>query len=356
MKLRKALIWANVAKIRQLWPSKRGRSPDQRAGPPGSVEVVTTEGTRSRADQGASQEVLRRAPGAARTAPPDRQWSEPTRSRRTSLSRTCARRRPTVTRPKPSWERPSPSTASDLPGRPRRPGSEGTTAREAAEVVERLRPSTAHAVTTSGPAPSSPPTWERTSSWSRPGQTGTYLLAIRTSRPHGIGPGAALGRPRAGPGRRLVRAVPAQLRRPRGAAGQVPRVGGDGLRRPVPAAGPPDRALVPQRPQQYPRRRTGRSGQPLGDRLGQRAATRASTRTWRLRGLRLPGADRGGPTGWRWPSTMRCNARRTIPGSRSTPSGSTTGPTAPSPTPRTRRKSTRTSTRSTSGRPPRPTG
>jgi starch synthase (maltosyl-transferring) len=34
------------------------------------VEVVTTEGTRSRADQGASQEVLGRAPGAASTAPP----------------------------------------------------------------------------------------------------------------------------------------------------------------------------------------------------------------------------------------------------------------------------------------------
>ncbi len=47
-----------------------GRSPDQRAGPPGSVEVVTTEGTRSRADQGAGQEVLSQAPGAARPAPP----------------------------------------------------------------------------------------------------------------------------------------------------------------------------------------------------------------------------------------------------------------------------------------------
>ncbi len=34
------------------------------------MEVVTTEGTRSRADRGASQEVLRRAPAAAPTAPP----------------------------------------------------------------------------------------------------------------------------------------------------------------------------------------------------------------------------------------------------------------------------------------------
>src|SRR5579863_5632474 len=49
---------------------QRGRSPDQRARPPGSVEVVTTEGTRSRAAQGASQDVLGQAPGTASAAPP----------------------------------------------------------------------------------------------------------------------------------------------------------------------------------------------------------------------------------------------------------------------------------------------
>ena len=58
-----------------------------------------------------------------------------------------------------------------------------------------------------------------------------------------------------------------------------------------------------------------------------------------------------------WRSTWRSSARRTTPGSPSTPSGSATGPTARSSTPRTRRRSTRTSTRSTStARPGAPCG
>ena len=61
-------------------------------------------------------------------------------------------------------------------------------------------------------------------------------------------------RPPAGALRLLVRAVPALLRRLQGRAGPAAAPGRAGLRRPLPAADPPDRPHEPQGPQQHARR------------------------------------------------------------------------------------------------------
>ena len=88
-----------------------------------------------------------------------------------------------------------------------------------------------------------------------------------------------------------------------------------------------------------------------GPSAGRRAATprctpsSAPSTTW------SSWPPRPGRAGSTWPSTSPSSARPTTRGSRSTPSGSGTGPTAPSSTPRTRPRSTRTSTRSTSRAP-----
>ena len=63
----------------------------------------------------------------------------------------------------------------------------------------------------------------------------------------------ARGRPRARPVRRLVRAVPALLGRPRRRRGAAPAARRARLRRPLPPADPPDRPDQPQGPQQRPR-------------------------------------------------------------------------------------------------------
>ena len=115
----------------------------------------------------------------------------------------------------------------------------------------------------------------------------------------------------------------------------------DGLRRPLPASVHPIGRSF----------RKGKNNSLETDRGTRAAPGRSAGRGWsyvappgprRLRRLRFL-VETDGPRASRWPSTMRCNARRTTPGSKSTPSGSTTGPMAPSPTPRTLRKSTRTS-------------
>ena len=166
------------------------------------------------------------------------------------------------------------------------------------------------------------------------------------------------GRRRAGPVQLVVRVLPAvdarTGHRPRH-AGRRPRPPRlrrlDGLRRPLPAAGPPDRADPAQGPQQHDDADRRRHGQPVGDRRGRRRAHRRAPRARHRRGRRQAGRRRAatGTSSWRW--TSRSSARPTTRGSPSTPSGSPTDPTARSSTPRTRRRSTRTSTRSTSRAP-----
>ncbi len=124
--------------------------------------------------------------------------------------------------------------------------------------------------------------------------------------------------------------------------------GGHGLRRPLPAADPPDRRDAPQGPEQRSGRAAGRPRQPLGDRQPRTAGTPPSTassaRSPTCAGwpLRAPSA------GSRSRSTSPSSARPTIPGCASTRSGSGTARTGRSATPRTRPSATRTSTRSTS--------
>ena len=145
----------------------------------------------------------------------------------------------------------------------------------------------------------------------------------------------------------------AQVRKFRDRGQAAARDRRDGLRRRLPAADPPDRAHLPQGPQQHPappsrttRARRGRSAP-------RTAGTTRSTPTW----ARSTTSTRSspGPASWAWRSrsTSPCSAPPTTRGSRSTRSGSPSGPTARSRTRRTRRRSTRTSTRSTSTRTPR---
>ncbi len=122
-----------------------------------------------------------------------------------------------------------------------------------------------------------------------------------------------------------------------------------GLRRRLPAAGPPDRPHPAQGPQQHGHVVARRHRQPVGDRRRRTAATPPCTPSWARvddvvkLAVGLPRART-----WSWRSTSPSSARPTTRGSPSTLSGSPTGPTARSSTPRTRRRSTRTSTRSTS--------
>ena len=128
-----------------------------------------------------------------------------------------------------------------------------------------------------------------------------------------------------------------------------PRPGGThGVRRPLPAADPPDRRDPPQGPEQLPgrsgpatRAARGRSGRPAA---ATRPSTASSARSPTCAGWPAPARSAGS----RSPSTSPSSARPTIPGWASTPSGSGTAPTGRSATPRTRRSDTRTSTRSTS--------
>ncbi|CAA9497931.1 MAG: GH13_3 / GH13 / GH13_36, partial [uncultured Solirubrobacteraceae bacterium] len=100
------------------------------------------------------------------------------------------------------------------------------------------------------------------------------------------------GRSRAGPLRLVVRAVPALLRRPEGRRAAPARAGRVGLRRPLPAPDPPDRAQEPQGAQQLADRRSRRSRLAVGDR---RARGRPRCRPSRARhGRRRPPPRRHG--------------------------------------------------------------
>ena len=130
--------------------------------------------------------------------------------------------------------------------------------------------------------------------------------------------------------------------------GAAARRRGDGLRRRLPAADPPDRDDEPQGPEQHPDPRPGRPRLAVGDRRRRGRARRDPPRPRHDRGLRRVRGPR-----------QRARARG---GARLRPAGHARPPVgqgAPrvvhrarrrhrSPTPRTRRRSTRTSTRSTS--------
>ena len=110
----------------------------------------------------------------------------------------------------------------------------------------------------------------------------------------------------------------------RTAAERLPGDRPDGLRRRLPHADPPDRHDRAQGPEQHPRRRSRRPGQPLRDRLPRRWARRDPPRPRRLRRLRLLRragcrARPGGRDGHRAPGLPRPPLRR-----RPTPSGSRT--------------------------------
>ena len=108
-----------------------------------------------------------------------------------------------------------------------------------------------------------------------------------------------------GCGRGLVRAVPAQLRRPAGRGRPGPLAGRARLRRPLPAAGPPDRPHLPKREEQFADGRPGDPGEPMGHRLRGGRPHRHRPGSGRLRRLRLPRATRRPTTVWKWPSTTR---------------------------------------------------
>ena len=184
----------------------------------------------------------------------------------------------------------------------------------------------------------------------------------RRPAPAGVVPARAArdGRRAARRVRRLVRAVPALDRLPiRGgtarSATSIARLAvrrRAGLRRPLPAADPPDRHERTARARTTPPTPSPDDpGQPVGDRRAPRAATPRST----------PSSARSTTSSALVARAARARhrdrARHRLPvlarpslGDASTPSGSGTAPTARSSTPRTRRRSTRTSTRSTSRR------
>ena len=127
------------------------------------------------------------------------------------------------------------------------------------------------------------------------------------------------------------------------------RRGGDGLRRHLPAADPPDRRGQPQGPQQHPRPRPRRHRVAVGDRLQGRRPRRRSTPTSAPSRTSTPSSPRASEPRPRGRPRPRPPGRARPPVGHEPPaSGSPPAPTAPSPTPRTRRRSTRTSTRSTS--------
>ena len=171
------------------------------------------------------------------------------------------------------------------------------------------------------------------------------------------GPLPGVRRPPAGAVRQLVRVLPAlggrhPRRRRHGGERHLPdrrqaarRGGRDGLRRHLPATDPPDRGGQPQGPQQHADPRARRPRLTLGDRLEGRRSRRRPPRPRHHRGLRRLRRAGPRPRVSRSPSTWRCSARPTTPGSRATRSSSRPGSTGPSPTPRTRPRSTRTSIR-----------
>ncbi len=150
---------------------------------------------------------------------------------------------------------------------------------------------------------------------------------------------------------------PRSHRRRRGAHGtladvidRLDYVARDGLRRPLPAADPPDRRAAPQGSEQQPTdAQPGDAGSPwaIGAAEGGHTAVHP--------GARARVEDFAELAAQRRDARARGRARHRLPvlarpplGAASIPSGSGTGPTARSSTPRTRPRNTRTSTRSTS--------
>ena len=165
----------------------------------------------------------------------------------------------------------------------------------------------------------------------------------------------ALGRPAARRPRRLVRAVPAELRRAEGRHRAPELRRRPRLRRRVPAArstrsAPPTARAAATASPPVPTTPAAR-----GPSAVRRAATTPSTPTSAPSRTSTPSSTppRTSASRWRW--TTRSSAAPTTPGCATIPSGSSSVPTARSATPRTRRRSTRTSTRSSSGRPTTPT-
>ncbi len=133
---------------------------------------------------------------------------------------------------------------------------------------------------------------------------GTRRSRRRPFRTDVVGDVRGRRRPGARPLRILVRALPAlvgRLRRRAGAAAALRRAR---LRRPLPAADPPDRAHEPERPQQ---RRAGAAGgrrQPVGDRLRRGGPRRDRPLT--RHGEGVPGTRRRGiPAGDRDRARLR---------------------------------------------------
>ena len=179
------------------------------------------------------------------------------------------------------------------------------------------------------------------------------MRARRRARPHRLAPAAALGRPRAGPGRGLVRAVsPVASAASRGSAARVPDGGRHGFRRAVPAAHPSHRHHGPQGPQQHPRRRAPTTPAARGPSGARRRAHRHPPGARHHRGLRRSWWPRSSAHGMEvaLDYALQCSPDHPWvtehPGVVPPPPGRHR-----SPTPRTRRRCTRTSTRSTSGRP-----
>ena len=120
---------------------------------------------------------------------------------------------------------------------------------------------------------------------------------------------------------------------------------GDGLRRGLPPAHPPDRQDVSQRAEQYAGSWPERSWLAMGHRCAPRADTTRSIPTSATSTTFDRFVAKARSSGWRSRWTSPCRHRLIIRGSPSIRSGSPSAPTAPSPTRRTRRRSTRTSTR-----------
>ena len=87
---------------------------------------------------------------------------------------------------------------------------------------------------------------------------------------------------------------------------------GDGLRRPLPAADPPDRPTAPQGHEQRARRRARRRRQPVGDRRARRAATRRSIPSSARSRTSDAWSQRRASTASRSRSTSPSSARPTI--------------------------------------------
>ncbi len=150
-----------------------------------------------------------------------------------------------------------------------------------------------------------------------------------------------------GPLRLLVRGLPPLMGRPEGRRGAGAAALGDGLRRRLPHADPPDRPHEPQGPQQHARGRRGRPRLALRGRRRRGRARRRAPGHRDGRGRPRAVRHRARPRHGRLPRLRHQRLGRPPVARGASRSGSTAAPTARSSTPRTRPRSTRTSTTST---------